>query len=357
MPTLGRLRWRWCQGKSGVLGLLLLSVCWSRPAPAQWRTQAIPLQAGWNAVYLEVQPQPAECDAVFASLPQVESAWRYNRRFTTLQFDLDPNQMLSQGTDWLVWLPAAHPQSFLCTLHTLTGGQAYLVRCSAAVTWQLKGAPVLPQAAWIPDDFNFIGFQVNPAGRVSFADYFALAPNLAIYRPAEAGGLFELNPDGSTTEIVQPARAMVQRGKAYWVKSETAGDYAGPLRVATASGQALDFDAGLPEQILSIANTTTSATMAVTIRAVPSESAPAGQAPVAGDVPLSYYALDLAGGEAGWRDFPAELSRTLAPRQSWALRLAPRVRDLGAAGRYQGLLEVSDAGGYVRAYVPVRVKQ
>ena len=36
---------------------------------AQWRDQTITLQPGWNAVFLEVQPQPRASEAVFASLP------------------------------------------------------------------------------------------------------------------------------------------------------------------------------------------------------------------------------------------------------------------------------------------------
>jgi hypothetical protein len=32
------------------------------PVQAQWTTQTITLQAGWNAVHLEVQPEPADCD-------------------------------------------------------------------------------------------------------------------------------------------------------------------------------------------------------------------------------------------------------------------------------------------------------
>lgn len=45
----------------------------------QWLTQSVPLQAGWDAVYLPMQPVPAACDEEFAGLP-VAQVQRYNQR-------------------------------------------------------------------------------------------------------------------------------------------------------------------------------------------------------------------------------------------------------------------------------------
>ena len=50
---------------SASLGLAL-------EAHAQWTTQSIQLRAGWNAVFIQVQPEPSACHAAFAGLP-VES--------------------------------------------------------------------------------------------------------------------------------------------------------------------------------------------------------------------------------------------------------------------------------------------
>ena len=52
----------------GCLAFLALcfGVCSSL---GQWATQQITLNPGWNAVYLEVQPEPDDCDAVFAAVP------------------------------------------------------------------------------------------------------------------------------------------------------------------------------------------------------------------------------------------------------------------------------------------------
>ncbi len=63
--------------RHSILPSLVLSTL---PALAQWTTQTIPLRPGWNAVFLEVQPEPRECEALFSGLP-IESAWGWNKRF------------------------------------------------------------------------------------------------------------------------------------------------------------------------------------------------------------------------------------------------------------------------------------
>jgi hypothetical protein len=38
------------------------------PSHAQWVQQQVVLKPGWNAVFLEVDPAPEECDALFAGM-------------------------------------------------------------------------------------------------------------------------------------------------------------------------------------------------------------------------------------------------------------------------------------------------
>ena len=62
-------------------------------AQAQWLQQQIVLKPGWNAVFLEVDPSPKECDALLAGLP-LESVWDYNRSVDSAQFVQDPSTLL-----------------------------------------------------------------------------------------------------------------------------------------------------------------------------------------------------------------------------------------------------------------------
>ena len=80
---------------------LLLLVGLTASLQAQWLTQRVPLQPGWNVVHLEVQPEPGACDQVFAGLP-IQSVWKWDRRFTTIQFTVDPGTLLPENPDWLM---------------------------------------------------------------------------------------------------------------------------------------------------------------------------------------------------------------------------------------------------------------
>ena len=67
-------RWVSCLRLRSLFSVVAFFLLSASVATAQWATQSIVLEPGWNAVYLEVQPEPRECDAVFAELP-VESVW------------------------------------------------------------------------------------------------------------------------------------------------------------------------------------------------------------------------------------------------------------------------------------------
>ena len=99
---------------AGLLG------CWLLPASllAQWSTQTITLQPGWNAVFLEIQPTPRDCDTLFSGIP-VESVWSWNRQFSTVQYIQDPNSLLPGQPDWLTYLPPASSNRAVSSLFTL----------------------------------------------------------------------------------------------------------------------------------------------------------------------------------------------------------------------------------------------
>src|SRR4051794_38646892 len=111
-----------------MAGLLLSVSLWFAPsAGAQWTTQTISLRSGWNAVYLEIQPEQSDCDVLLAGLP-IETVWRWNRRFSSVQFIQDPNQLIREPDAWLVWIPANHPAAGRSTLFILEGGVPYLIK-------------------------------------------------------------------------------------------------------------------------------------------------------------------------------------------------------------------------------------
>src|SRR5689334_13145506 len=159
---------------------LILGVCLAlaHQAQAQWTTQTIQLHGGWNAVFLEAQPEPSSCDALFANLP-VESAWAFNRRLASVQFIQDPSKLAPGNPDWLTWLPTNSPATATTSLFALEGRRAYLIKLPnnfATVSWNIKGRPVLKSIEWMKDSLNLVGFAVAPSGGPSFQNFFAGSP-------------------------------------------------------------------------------------------------------------------------------------------------------------------------------------
>ena len=50
-----------------LIFLTFVMAIWVIPAEAQWTSQTITLQPGWNAVFLEVQPEPDAINAIRAA--------------------------------------------------------------------------------------------------------------------------------------------------------------------------------------------------------------------------------------------------------------------------------------------------
>jgi len=340
----------------GPFWLLLAAwgLCSCPQAGAQWTTQTVNLQQGWNAVHLQVQPLPAECDSVFANLP-VESVWFWNQRFSTVEYITDPGALLPGQPDWLVYLPATSSNRPVANLFTLQGGRTYLIKTTAAINWQVRGKPAVRNTDWLANSFNLVGFRVSSNSPPTFQSFFAPSP-------AQAGQpVFRLNSAGGWTQVISPSTTMVNPGEAYWVRSSGASTYSGFHTVTFEQGRSLDFGRLLVEQTLRMRNTSSNATT-FTVKPLASAVPPNTSFPaVAGEVPLSYWRQNLASNQIGWAPLPASLtSPSIPPGGEWLLRLAVRRPDMASfslpagysSAQYQSLLEISDALGG-RELIPV----
>ena len=339
-----------------LLLLATLLAC-AFPTFAQWTSQTFTLRPGWNAIYLEVQPEPKDCDTLFSGIA-VESAWAWNRRFSSIQFIQDPNELIVAQPNWLTYLPPTNPSRATMNLYTLDAGHAYLVKLAVnatPVTWTVRGRPVLHAPTWLSDSYNLVGFPVDPVSPPTFQNFFASSP-------AHAGKpVYRLNTAGGWEKITSPSSTTLRSGEAYWVRCDGPSTWSGPQTVVLERSAGLDYGRTLVEQIVRIQNNSAS-TRTFTVRTLPSASPPTSTAaPLAGDVPLSFYRFDPASTNSGWTPLPSQLSQAnLAPGEEWAIRLAVRRADLTpftsppgkTEGLYQTLLEINDGVGS-RCTLPV----
>jgi hypothetical protein len=144
-------------------------------ALAQWTNQTITLRPGWNAVFLEVQPAPGDCDTVFAGVP-VESVWGWNRRFSSVQYVQDPNTLVPGQPNWLCYVPPGSTNRAVNNLLSLQGDHAYLVKLAnnaSPVAWTVRGRASVRGIDWLSDSLNLVGFHVNSNSPPTFQSFFA----------------------------------------------------------------------------------------------------------------------------------------------------------------------------------------
>jgi hypothetical protein len=329
---------------------LLFTLLGVLPAFAQWTNQTIVLRPGWNSVFLEIQPEPRECDALFAGVP-VDSVWAWNRRFSPVQFIQDPGELIPGEPDWLTYLPTSHLARATMNLFTLQGSRAYLIKLpenAAQVSWTFSGRPLVRRLEWLSDSFNFTGFHVEAVNPPTFQNLFASSP-------AHAGQRVYRLVNGSWSQVVSPTVTRLARGEAYWIFCRGQSTFAGPLGVAVEQGHGLDYGRILTEQTLTLRNNSAT-TNTFTIRRVASGLPPGNEySALAGAVPLAHFRMSVTQNqlEAGWLPLPPQLTMVLRPGQEWNLRLeaqraamAPFTPPPGVTDvLYQSLLEIGDGAG------------
>lgn len=346
------LRWGFCAS-------LLLSIS----AFAQWTTQTIDLQTGWNAVHLTVQPIPTSCDLVFEGLA-VERVCHWSRVDGGAEFISDVSEELPRQQDWLAWRPASDPESSLNTFSHLLAGESYLVKMAAPGTLQLKGRAVIVHPEWIPNEYNLTGLPVGSGSSVSFADFFAHTPDIGVDF-SDGGEIYEVLSDGSEFQVYRPSLANIDRDKAYWVKAGQVQDYDGPLTVSLGSGGGyIDFGSRIFPRRLHIRNETDSS-RTVTLELLPGEAPPQSDGiniyPEAqGKVPLSMVRLNPETLLNEYVPMSGTLSTNIEPLSTLDVTLMPRINEMQSAESnavWESILKVSDSTGAIEQCIGVSCLQ
>lgn len=189
--------------------------------------QALKLEYGWNAVWLEVGPVDAEgraltCEQVFQSDDfTVDRVASPVGEIGTAEFTSDPESLFNQG-GWDVW--AANPQSGETANVVIRANHAYLVHVSpktgsaqdgeAAGVLNVQGEVVFYRPAWTKGEYNLVGFGVE--GAPTFASLMA-GSGITVDGPL--GAAAHVQKLNAATGGWQPVKGTdaVESGKAYWI--------------------------------------------------------------------------------------------------------------------------------------------
>jgi hypothetical protein len=242
------IRRRWTARCARTLCLLAgLVLVAALPARAQTadvptRTQSVPLRAGWNSVFIDVEPTNPEPGVVFTNLPVTKVA-AFFPSSSPVEYIQDPAAASWKQQGWRMWYAPSMPESAVSDLRSVRGGQGYLVYASAPATLSVTGEIQLRRYRWRSDSFNFVGFPASGVEPPTFATWFA---GSTAQRSDTRASIYSLDAAGYWRPVLQPGSTLVQPGVAYWVFSKGGSDYQGPLDVSIPVGGGdgrLDFGA------------------------------------------------------------------------------------------------------------------
>ncbi len=319
---------------------------------AQWQTQTLQLQPGWNPVYLSIAPTPSDGDSLFTGNPRILSVRRWAPPpIEAVQYDEVTGAILPQSGSWLTWFPPTHPDRALLNLTEVAGNAAYLIQVSdgSQVNISLQGRPVALTCEWQPDSHHFVGLPVY-SSTVSFSTFFAAAGNSIVVDYLNGGEVYKVLPSGAHQRIFTPTTATMDPGVAYWIKAQQYSTYAGPITVAVDSGTGwIDFGTRLAPRYVEIGNKS-GATRGVKVSHLSSGAPPSGTPPLAGPVPLKYAVVSGVSEAQGrvWVALPSNWTTQLVAGASVRLALLPDALGVAAGNTntaFQSVLEVTDDVG------------
>ena len=322
-----------------LIAAAVMIFSWSVSHAASEVTQSFTLHPGWNAIYLEVQPEPRQPAAVFAGLEHLDSAWTWLSRESTVEFIQDPEEGLWGQPGWHAYF-TAEKEMFLTNLYAILGNQAYLIKIKQTAppefTWQVSGSPALRENRWLADSFNFVGFHLDPGNPPSFQDFFG--PSAA--HAGQAAYRFN-NQSGQWEFVEDPSSGTMQSGEAYWIYSEGTSDFQGPLSLDLPMSSGLRYGSGLNVLTVTLSNL--------------SDDARTATFALSGEVVLYYRDYDEESGFFTWHPLNQMPPLVIDSGRSLNVWLEVR-REQMEIGLSESVLQIVDDQG-VRLRAPVSAER
>lgn len=318
-------------------GLLVAMLSWALPGYSKTIRQSFDLHAGWNAVFLEVEPADATPEAVFTNTP-VDTVARYFPRTSPVQYISDPAEAPWNEPGWGVWYAPSRPESVVSSLHAIHGNKPYLVHTLSACRLNVTGAVSFQRLSWQADSFNLMGFGIDPQAPPTFERFFAGAGGSIGQR------IYRLDSTGKWLPVTTPASTAIAAGEAFWIYCRGKTDYQGPVEVNTPGLGELDFGNSGSRLDLEFFNPSAEP-VGVVVEVVQGSGA----------LPLARAVRDLSTLQTSYPELQPATQFSVAAGQLELLRLQAR-REAMSAGVQTRLLKITTSRGQ-RYWVPVRAQR
>lgn len=285
-----------------VLGLTGIS---SGRAGVATITQTIDLQPGWNAVYVEIEPQNNDIETIFSGVP-VASVWRWIPEKLGSDFLVNPAEGLMNLEGWFGYFPEPKPEAFLSNLYTLSANTAYLIKLegSVAKSISLTGKPVYVKKKWRTNGFTLTGFPLVAGQEPSFGDFFA---NSTAH---QGQPVYKLNPQGVWEAVQEPYLERMKSGEAYWFYTHGTSRYQGMINATIEQGESMEYRGAFTEMDLVLSNLS-DVTNFVSLNRMGGST-----------LPMKFLNVDLETGEKAWPDLPVTKVYELQPGEDLVVTLA-----------------------------------
>ena len=309
--------------------LLVVAIFLAGPAllHAQSIRRDIFLEAGWNSIWLDVNPEPS-APAEFLGAVDYESIWTYQAEFA-----------VASGDRWL----CHHRDTTIVddTLFSVEGGRGYLIKMRNAENLTVVGPPVRGGLRLLGDSHALVG--TTPDGRLPFETFLSIS---GIEASVVSIHSLDAGLEEPRFRPVAPIRPILE-STAYWIFSGQDAVGVEPIQTKSSVG-GLGFRDGMDAVEFTVTIPEATATRRVSVRAAESANG-------SGAKWLEFLSTDgtwspLSNGD--FEDLPA--GETTA---SWTLRATRDNADgrtvaaIGAEGGVcspdapEAIIEVTDGGG------------
>lgn len=214
--------------------LAICAVMWailSEVALGQLVTESINLQAGWNAVWLNLEPEPNTLDEILAA----QSPSLDYQAIWTLEGNRTNSAILTGDATGRWFFHDRDVPAALSTLNVLHGHRGYLINMRSAGQLLLTGRPLIRNTQFTSRTSTLFGVLTDvTSGFFSFEEFFSHPKAIGKVRTSGTPATHDIFTLFAGAYVRKNFVSAIQPNTAYWVNVTQDFEYSGPLDVLSA---------------------------------------------------------------------------------------------------------------------------